>query len=1058
MNDDLPKGSVRSLPKGKLQEFKRLFNQAAESGSCDLLQEETKSSNVDDNQGMASPIRRWREPLKPPVTKHTEVTPGSGLLPTPSPRNSIKKGHAALTSENSSNLTPDISSTSDTTTAGQVSKVKDRFEQHLVVGAGNKDGERISAKVHLKPRNPSPRKQSPSPVREASPRRSPLLVRRQKEFEEVRDENTYSCIWKHDEKPTPPSQQDKPRPATVFEKSKLFENLSHSSSPPAKSQSKPEKPPPPARQRSISDATGSEINSAGKTRPPRPPFRQRSFIDRIVNKANESESKKEPLSNPVKKPPGPPSKPPRTGAHDDYVRVKLEKETVENRVNLECEQNGNKAQESQTNITEEKTREFLKKLKPLRPPPPRKKVPRPFSIATDSISDFSPLASDSSSDSDELARSLDNDDNPFYESLPTLEEVQDANVSLDSVKHWDLPRMLHPEPKTMRRSRSAECIQKAVDDEGNMVYMDPDNLHINDSSQPGYDIYVDVEGYAVPNRLVKRNAYDESENSRHIGDRFKSKMRRFKNLFTDQDKPSKPTSPVTRCSQKERLNKIRAKVDQAYEVLHDSFRKKDIEDVDTHDILEENLSNDSESRVDDHEIRKRVEYSRSVRIKTQQSIGPVYKLQRRIYPQMFEHAMIVGLHLNTESSIYEPYVIYKFPEIRNYKLTMEGKLYPCSESKDSNVSVPLFCFPDAANFKTTSSSRTKSQSYNFVLTNIDGGRVYGYCRRLVPPKSKIPEVICIISPVEAFSMYNELLKHIEEKRQESLDSAQELIAAAFGRPLPQPGQTETIRTLDEEGELETLFLTRDAENRFDNTNVECLLHLLGSDKLLKVFSTILLERSVLFSAKHLSTLSSTIHAIVSLLYPFSWQHTFIPVLPAAMVDVVCSPTPYVMGITAPLVSHVLTLPLDENVLVIDIDKRTFVRCQGDEGTLLPKKIEKALKTSLNMCRIDAEAKMSANLMISEAFLRFFVEAIGHYGQYIINQADGTRVFQKEQFIHGTKSSSMQQLLEWLVETQMFEVFMTRQLERKDDGHTIEEFQSLVHEQLGLKRRLGKKLS
>ncbi|WAR03377.1 DEN2B-like protein, partial [Mya arenaria] len=806
--------------------------------------------------------------------------------------------------------------------------------------AGNKDGERISAKVHLKPRNPSPRKQSPSPVREASPRRSPLLVRRQKEFEEVRDENTYSCIWKHDEKPTPPSQQDKPRPATVFEKSKLFENLSHSSSPPAKSQSKPEKPPPPARQRSISDATGSEINSAGKTRPPRPPFRQRSFIDRIVNKANESESKKEPLSNPVKKPPGPPSKPPRTGAHDDYVRVKLEKETVENRVNLECEQN-------------------------------------------DSISDFSPLASDSSSDSDELARSLDNDDNPFYESLPTLEEVQDANVSLDSVKHWDLPRMLHPEPKTMRRSRSAECIQKAVDDEGNMVYMDPDNLHINDSSQPGYDIYVDVEGYAVPNRLVKRNAYDESENSRHIGDRFKSKMRRFKNLFTDQDKPSKPTSPVTRCSQKERLNKIRAKVDQAYEVLHDSFRKKDIEDVDTHDILEENLSNDSESRVDDHEIRKRVEYSRSVRIKTQQSIGPVYKLQRRIYPQMFEHAMIVGLHLNTESSIYEPYVIYKFPEI-----------------KDSNVSVPLFCFPDAANFKTTSSSRTKSQSYNFVLTNIDGGRVYGYCRRLVPPKSKIPEVICIISPVEAFSMYNE----------------------------------------DEEGELETLFLTRDAENRFDNTNVECLLHLLGSDKLLKVFSTILLERSVLFSAKHLSTLSSTIHAIVSLLYPFSWQHTFIPVLPAAMVDVVCSPTPYVMGITAPLVSHVLTLPLDENVLVIDIDKRTFVRCQGDEGTLLPKKIEKALKTSLNMCRIDAEAKMSANLMISEAFLRFFVEAIGHYGQYIINQADGTRVFQKEQFIHGTKSSSMQQLLEWLVETQMFEVFMTRQLERKDDGHTIGEWE------------------
>ena len=42
----------------------------------------------------------------------------------------------------------------------------------------------------------------------------------------------------------------------------------------------------------------------------------------------------------------------------------------------------------------------------------------------------------------------------------------------------------------------------------------------------------------------------------------------------------------------------------------------------------------------------------------------------------------------------------------------------------------------------------------------------------------------------------------------------------------------------------------------------------------------------------------------------------------------------------------------QNVLIVDLDKKTFVRSQGDEGTLLPKKIEKALKTVLNMCRID----------------------------------------------------------------------------------------------------------
>jgi len=40
------------------------------------------------------------------------------------------------------------------------------------------------------------------------------------------------------------------------------------------------------------------------------------------------------------------------------------------------------------------------------------------------------------------------------------------------------------------------------------------------------------------------------------------------------------------------------------------------------------------------------------------------KYQRKIYPQLFEHAMIVGLRLSAGSThTYEPHVIYKFPEI-----------------------------------------------------------------------------------------------------------------------------------------------------------------------------------------------------------------------------------------------------------------------------------------------------------------------------------------------------------------------------------------------------------
>ena len=41
----------------------------------------------------------------------------------------------------------------------------------------------------------------------------------------------------------------------------------------------------------------------------------------------------------------------------------------------------------------------------------------------------------------------------------------------------------------------------------------------------------------------------------------------------------------------------------------------------------------------------------------------------------------------------------------------------------------------------------------------------------------------------------QLLEEIENKRLLSLDLAQELMAAAFGRPLPSPGKESVIRTL-----------------------------------------------------------------------------------------------------------------------------------------------------------------------------------------------------------------------------------------------------------------------
>ena len=76
------------------------------------------------------------------------------------------------------------------------------------------------------------------------------------------------------------------------------------------------------------------------------------------------------------------------------------------------------------------------------------------------------------------------------------------------------------------------------------------------------------------------------------------------------------------------------------------------------------------------------------------------------------------------------------------------------------------------------------------------------------------------------------------------------------------------------------------------------------------------------------------HYKQSLLFPQCFQKACFP---GASKGVIVKPPFYIL----------------QNVLIVDVDKKSFIRSQGDESTLLPGKMTKALKTSLNMCRVDS---------------------------------------------------------------------------------------------------------
>jgi hypothetical protein len=73
------------------------------------------------------------------------------------------------------------------------------------------------------------------------------------------------------------------------------------------------------------------------------------------------------------------------------------------------------------------------------------------------------------------------------------------------------------------------------------------------------------------------------------------------------------------------------------------------------------------------------------------------------------------------------------------------------------------------------------------------------------------------------------------------------------------------------------------------------------------------------------------------MYPFTWHHIFLPLLPAAFLDYLSAPTPFLIGLPGPLRHALASQDLDA-VVVIDLDSGVIDPAPGtvaDDGARLP---------------------------------------------------------------------------------------------------------------------------
>ena len=112
-----------------------------------------------------------------------------------------------------------------------------------------------------------------------------------------------------------------------------------------------------------------------------------------------------------------------------------------------------------------------------------------------------------------------------------------------------------------------------------------------------------------------------------------------------------------------------------------------------------------------------------------------------------------------------------------------------------------------------------------------------------------------------------------------------------------------------------------------------------------MFASLLHERRIVVTSSRLQRLTACVQAINLLLYPMSWQHIFIPLLPKHMIEYLTAPMPFLIGVPSPIMERVRKDELGDAV-VLDADKGTVYTPFLEDVANLPHEVRETLQKGL----------------------------------------------------------------------------------------------------------------
>lgn len=157
-----------------------------------------------------------------------------------------------------------------------------------------------------------------------------------------------------------------------------------------------------------------------------------------------------------------------------------------------------------------------------------------------------------------------------------------------------------------------------------------------------------------------------------------------------------------------------------------------------------------------------------------------------------------------------------------------------------------------------------------------------------------------------------------------------------------------------------------------------LLRAVGGNGLLALLTAVLLEQRVALTAVSGEAAAWATVALSSLVAPLRWAHTLVPLLPAGAVEVLCAPTPLLVGVTAADAEAVPHLPVDE-LLVADLDSGDLTlhgvgangggAQRGGATCQMPRRLRASLLRHLRACTTDADVESAVGVMVASLLRR-----------------------------------------------------------------------------------------